>query len=458
MLQESTQQKSPQNNQYFAPLLLDALGGGKRPNKQGTQSEYPPFGFSGSFSHPPEAGFSANAGVTMHKNGNDYSQRHSRRRSARSKSRERSLTPGIFGASPPLPENDVQDAPPLLSMHSMTIPAQPRAGSPVLYRPGSPNLASSSVSSRPPSLRLGVRHDDQMLEAVFDDSPMEGAMDVDRSSPLQKQNVSPKPKPAEFALSPNTPASLSSTHGSTVTLIGFPPQYLEWVEQLAASYGPICHMKKGDKVSANWLVVVYLNYESAERALLLDGQLMDQSWFIVAKPGDVFGALSPKKPRNNGTASDRPSARPLMGATLPFAPDSPASSLLGPNKAAFSPYPSISQERSESGTKHGALKKKTLVLDEALLASPSTSLLASTPSKVPPMTQIQSPTGPVLPNASPIYTTPSILRHGTPDTVPKHSQGAVLGSTLAKPLEQDGPPVVQKAGWWSTVSDYLFGF
>jgi hypothetical protein len=63
-------------------------------------------------------------------------------------------------------------------------------------------------------------------------------------------------------------------------------------------YGPITNISKSEKEDANWIVVTFLNPQSTEKALSLDGKMFDNSWILIVRTGDCFGVLdkvSPKK-------------------------------------------------------------------------------------------------------------------------------------------------------------------
>ena len=155
-----------------------------------------------------------------------------------------------------------------------------------------PSATGIQVSGqfKPPPLKTSDYSNHNQFQ---DDSPG-SAMSVDAKSsivgtPTHRNFIESGPTSLK---SPSTPASLAN-NGSTVTFIGFPSNKRTFVLDLAASQcGPIYHIKNPEKSDSNWLIVTFLNSQSAERALRLDGTPQEGAWVLCVKRGDTIGALS----------------------------------------------------------------------------------------------------------------------------------------------------------------------
>jgi hypothetical protein len=240
--------------QYLPPLLLDALGGGKRP----TQNPNTPL--------------------------TQYKQRiHSR-----SRSRERSQTPPTYGS--PTSQNAAyndEDIPPVISQHHSSPTRKNEPPSLNLQHSNLYNDALSPQSKTP--LSTGI--------SFHGNSP--SAMSVEYSSPRSKQ---------EQIRFPNTPTPIAN--GATVTLIGIPKHQQEFIVDSFTEFGPITNITKSEKVDANWIVITYLHSSSVEKALSFDGKMFDQSWILIVRAGDCFGVLEEKmihKKKNCSIDGEEPS-------------------------------------------------------------------------------------------------------------------------------------------------------
>ena len=254
-----------QNSSQFLPsLLIDALNSGKRPGQR--------------------------------ENRQAAARPHSRQHS--SKSRETSLTPGLF-SSPTLPvEMAEEDGPP-----------QERS-------------ELSVYIERPPS-----------PTDKFDSNKLL-----------------------------NTPSSVENT----VTVYGFPAGKRQFVLDLLYTYGSVTNTKKSEKVDGNWVLVTYLTRHSAERALLLDGQLMEDGWVIAVRRGDVMGIMSPKKKPNSSSKMGQ-SSGVSPGSTLGLQSDSMLVDHPPDNRMDRSP------PKPRLGGMASAYRAspKSLVLDDSFFDTPS---------------------------------------------------------------------------------------
>lgn len=209
-----------QNNQ--TSLLIDALGGGKRPTGRVTTTN----------------------------------TSHSRSHSA--KSRERSLTPGLF-SSPSSPRvllgrrclesyslgkrepligilGDEEDAPPSFDLFSST-----------------PQQYSRPSPSRPENLNI-LDHDMDRPRSLQSDRSMQSKSFYDSKPDKRSLYSTPHVYTDRPAMSPNTPTSLSQT----VSVIGFPPNRIDMILELFGSYGPLTSCRKSEEKDGNWVVVSYL--------------------------------------------------------------------------------------------------------------------------------------------------------------------------------------------------------
>jgi hypothetical protein len=150
----------------------------------------------------------------------------------------------------------------------------------------------------------------------------------------------------------NTPSSVDNT----VTVYGFPTSKRDFVLELLYSYGSVTSAKKSEKLDGNWVLITYLTRHSADRALLLDGQLMEDGWVLAARRGDFMNIMSPKKSFAGSVPRTGQSSLGIMEDDHP--PDqrlwqSPPKPKVGGMTSAFRPSP------------------KSLVLDDSFLDTPS---------------------------------------------------------------------------------------
>ena len=367
------------------------------------------------------------------------SNNHHRSRSQRSRSRERSLTPGIFGSpsassSGANPVNDL-DAPPSTMMMDVTPGSAVRQMKPPSLQFTSNNLSSS-------------RDYQKQHQYSHDFSPAGSAMSVDaRYSNMSAQGTPSSfhyrpfnnhdPAAASVLKNPSTPASLSSTNGTTVTFIGFPQNKRNLVIEMAENLcGPIYHIKKPENLDSNWMIVTFLNVQSAERALqLLDGVQEGGAWVLCVKRGDAVGALSSgKKPKQR-----------LESPRL-------HSSRLDDSPMVDSPLMQLKNQR-----------RSTLILDEATLSVESSPVVASVSRNSISTHKNHHQSAPISSSLYPSLNPPeepAPLADEFSYEAPPSSQtpGSRVGGMVMSDINEAETNVAKPAGLLSKVADFLFGW
>ncbi|KAJ3274722.1 hypothetical protein HDV01_002244 [Terramyces sp. JEL0728] len=214
---------------YYPPLLLDSLGGGKRPIKTVDVLN-----------------------IQVAKTPPNNIQKP---RQLRSRSRERSLTPGIYGSpsSASLPLDD--DAPPTTMLYS-----------------------SSPAKRATPKLNLSSH-----------------------STPAQNYQSPHTPGSHMSVDNLNTPVSI--LNGSTITVIGIPPHRHEFIKKMFTELGPVAYINVQE--GKNYMVVTYLQATSVEAAMRYDGKTFDDSWVICVRVGDLFNTHLGKDSEQKSSSFDR---------------------------------------------------------------------------------------------------------------------------------------------------------
>ncbi|KAJ3319790.1 hypothetical protein HDV06_005911 [Boothiomyces sp. JEL0866] len=214
---------------YYPPLLLESLGGGKRPIKTVKITNI-------QVSKTPPSNIQ-------------------KPRQLRSRSRERSLTPGIYGSpsSANLPLDE--DAPPTTMLYS-----------------------SSPTKRATPKLNLSTH-----------------------STPAQTPQTPHTPGSHMSVDNLNTPVSI--LNGTTITVIGIPPHRHEFIKKMFTELGPVAYINLQE--GKNYMVVTYLHSSSVEAAMRYDGKTFDDSWVIVVRIGDLFNTHLGKDSEQKSISSER---------------------------------------------------------------------------------------------------------------------------------------------------------
>ena len=232
------------NEHYLPSLLVDALGGGRRPTK-------------------------------------------SPKKASPSTIQRKQSSESIYSPAHLLDE----DAPPSQSLFCMS-PGDMKAVDGFSHAPAMDSALGQSLGD---SAYSGTRS----VSGSFAGSPM----DLDRShslphSPLYTPSQSGHSAQSGHVLSP---AGITSQGPSTplksqttVTLIGFPPAKWRQVLDFAKTMDTLVSFRKSDDANGNWMVVTFATSKGVTKIKDYDGQLFDGSWFLAVKFGDA--AVGAQKP------------------------------------------------------------------------------------------------------------------------------------------------------------------
>lgn len=335
---------------YLPSLLLDALGGGRRPT-----SKKSPKGKAGTSKGPFDFQAASTGGRLSHKvSGETLGFSHSAHVSS-------AYAGGSFNNF-----QDDDDAPPSQSLFTMTpgdmrVSEQRHQAAPVSLYPSVSTPMRGSGASTPGSLRsVSGAHDAAGSPMDFSYS-RPSSTSSSTAAPLL---FSPMAAATHGGIS-STPISHSSTPlkaQTTVTLMGFPPAKWRQVLDLAKTMDTVLSFRKSDDEHGNWLVVTFSTTRGVSKMREYDGQLCDGSWFLTVRLGDL--ALATAVP-----------AVQVTGGLVAGAPNANLSSTSSPMMSYKPPPISIQTP------------KKTLSLhqDSVTEASPFGSPLTSAKTVQPPV-------------------------------------------------------------------------
>ena len=326
---DAAKASSQDEGNYLPPLLLEALGGGRRP----MTSSKSPHKYPGSSSTPGRRSSPFESPSGLQQSGGQGQRKISSGSYASGSPFAGGMATSL-GSYPPMTAPFDDDGPPPSQSLFLMNPSDMKPVESIY-----PSLPPETSTARTPlsMSRSGGSSASSSRNASGSYAPG-SPMDLDsftRGSPLMNAHPPLSSQPLTFTPSSGPSGLHMSTNNTplkaqtTVTLIGFPPSKWRQVLDFAKTMDSVVSFRKSDDENGNWMVLTFASIKGVSKMKEFDGQLCDGSWFLTVKLGDVASSLLPSKSALHLTQLHPSTSSEPKGLSLASSP-SPAPAVSSP--------------------------------------------------------------------------------------------------------------------------------